>query len=37
VKLQLGYIHGESKDSVLGLSGPKATTDGVRSQLQVNF
>jgi hypothetical protein len=35
-KLQLGYIHGESKDTVTG--GPaKAKTDGVRSQLQVNF
>jgi hypothetical protein len=37
VKLQLGYIHGEAKDSVTGATGPKATTDGVRSQLQVNF
>jgi hypothetical protein len=35
-KLQAGYIHGESKDTVAG--GPaKAQTDGVRSQLQVNF
>ncbi len=37
VKLQFGYIHGESKDSVLGVAGLKATTDGVRSQMQVNF
>ncbi|HTB81117.1 MAG TPA: porin [Opitutaceae bacterium] len=37
LKLQLGYIHAESKDSVTGASGPKATADGVRSQLQLNF
>ena len=37
VKLQLGWISGESKDSITGVSGPKATTQGVRSQLQVNF
>lgn len=36
VKLQVGYIHGESKDTVTGGSA-KATVDGVRSQLQVNF
>lgn len=36
VKLQLGYIHAESKDTVAG--GPaKASTDGVRSQMQINF
>jgi len=37
VKFQFGYIHAESKDSVLGVAGPKATADGVRSQMQVNF
>jgi hypothetical protein len=36
VKLQLGYIHGESKDKVTGGSA-KATVDGVRSQMQINF
>jgi hypothetical protein len=36
VKLQLGYIHAESKDTVAGASA-KAKTDGVRSQMQVNF
>ncbi len=36
VKLQAGYIYGESKDTLTG--GPaKAKTQGVRSQLQVNF
>ncbi|MBX3735890.1 MAG: porin [Candidatus Didemnitutus sp.] len=35
-KLQLGYIHGESKDTVTGASA-KATTDGIRSQMQINF
>lgn len=35
-KLQLGYIHGESKDSVTGAPA-SAKTDGIRSQLQVNF
>jgi phosphate-selective porin len=36
VKLQAGYIHGQSDDTVKG--GPaKAETDGVRSQVQVNF
>lgn len=35
-KFQLGYIHAESKDTVTG--GPaKATTDGIRSQMQINF
>ncbi|MBI2518468.1 MAG: porin [Opitutae bacterium] len=36
VKWQLGYILGESKDTVTGGSA-KAKTQGVRSQLQVNF
>jgi len=36
VKLQAGYIAGESKDTVIGGSA-KANTQGVRSQLQVNF
>ena len=35
-KLQIGYIHGESKDTVLGAPA-SAKTDGVRSQMQVNF
>jgi hypothetical protein len=35
-KLQLGYIHGESKDKVTG-GAAKAKTDGVRSQMQINF
>jgi polyhydroxyalkanoate synthesis regulator phasin len=36
VKLQAGFIHGESDNTVKG--GPaKAETDGVRSQVQVNF
>lgn len=35
-KFQLGYIHAESKDTVTG--GPaKATTNGIRSQMQINF
>ncbi len=37
LKLQAGYIHAESKDSVTGVGGPKATVDGMRSQVQVNF
>jgi hypothetical protein len=37
VKFQLGYIAGESRDSVAGASGPKARTEGIRSQMQVNF
>jgi hypothetical protein len=36
VKLQGGYIHGESNDTVTGKSA-SATTDGFRSQVQVNF
>jgi phosphate-selective porin len=36
VKLQAGYIHGESDDTVTGGSA-KAETDGIRSQVQVNF
>jgi hypothetical protein len=36
VKLQLGYIHSESKDAVTGAPA-KAKADGVRSQMQVNF
>ncbi len=36
VKLQAGYIHGESNDTVAGKSA-KAQTDGLRSQVQVNF
>lgn len=36
VKLQLGYILAESKDTVTGAPA-KATTEGVRSQMQVNF
>ena len=36
VKLQLGYIHSESKDTVTGGSA-SATADGIRSQMQVNF
>lgn len=37
VKFQAGYIMGESKDSITGASGPKASTDGLRSMMQVNF
>lgn len=37
VKLQAGYLFGETRDSILGVSGPKANTQGFRSQLQVNF
>ncbi len=46
VKLQLGYIHGEGKDAILPAAANgviatgaaiKASTDGVRSQIQVNF
>ena len=36
VKWQLGYIRGESKDTVTGGSA-KATTDGIRSMMQLNF
>ncbi len=35
-KLQAGYIHGESKDTVTG-GAAKAKTDGVRGQVQLNF
>jgi len=35
-KLQFGYVHGQSKDTVTGASA-KATLDGVRSQVQINF
>lgn len=37
VKLQMGYIYAKSEDSVTGVSGPKATTSGVRAQMQVQF
>jgi len=37
VKLQAGYLFGQSKDSITGVSGPEANTQGLRSQLQVNF
>ncbi|MFZ5494719.1 MAG: porin [Verrucomicrobiota bacterium] len=37
VKLQAGYLFGETRDSLTGASGPKAWTQGFRSQLQVNF
>jgi hypothetical protein len=36
VKLQLGVMHGEANDTVFGAPA-KATTQGVRSQMQVNF
>ena len=36
VKFQLGYLHAESKDTVTGAHA-QAKTDGVRSQMQVNF
>jgi phosphate-selective porin len=36
VKLQLGYIHSESKDTVSGAAAT-AKADGIRSQMQVNF
>ena len=36
LKLQAGYVHGESKDTVTGTAA-KATASGVRSQLQVQF
>ncbi len=35
-KLQLGYIAGQSKDTVTG-GAAKASSEGVRSQMQVNF
>jgi hypothetical protein len=37
VKLQAGYLFGETTDTIAGVSGPKADTHGIRSQLQVNF
>ncbi len=46
VKLQFGYIHGTSKDPILPTTASgvvatgaatHATTDGIRSQMQVNF
>jgi phosphate-selective porin len=36
VKLQAGYIHGESDDTITGKPA-KAQTDGIRSQVQVQF
>ncbi len=36
VKLQAGYVHGESNDTVKGAPA-KAQTDGLRSQFQVQF
>ena len=36
VKWQLGYIHAETKDTITG-GAAQAKTDGVRSQLQLNF
>jgi phosphate-selective porin len=36
VKLQFGYIRGESNDTVNGAKA-RAQTDGLRSQMQVNF
>jgi hypothetical protein len=36
VKLQAGYIYGESKDTITGASA-SAKTQGFRSQLQLNF
>jgi hypothetical protein len=36
VKLQLGYVRGETRDTVTGASA-KATTSGIRSQMQANF
>jgi hypothetical protein len=35
-KLQFGYVHGQSNDTVTGGTA-KATSDGVRTQVQVNF
>jgi hypothetical protein len=35
-KFQAGYIHGESRDTLTGAAA-KATTDGVRTQVQLNF
>jgi hypothetical protein len=36
VELQTEYLHGESDDTITGKSA-KAETDGVLSQVQVNF
>jgi hypothetical protein len=36
VKLQAGYIHAEAKNTPLGATA-KATSDGLRTQLQLNF
>jgi phosphate-selective porin len=36
VKLQAGYIYGESDDTVTG-KGARATTSGARSQMQIQF
>ncbi len=36
VKLQAGYVHGESSNTVAGAPA-KATTDGLRSQFQIQF
>ncbi len=36
VKLQFGYIHAQSKDTVTGTYA-RARADGIRSQMQVNF
>jgi Phosphate-selective porin O and P len=36
VKLSLGYVWGETEDTVTGAPA-QATTDGVRSQFQINF
>ena len=36
VKLQAGYVHGESNNTVAGAAA-KATTDGLRSQFQIQF
>ncbi len=35
-KLQAGYVRGESNDTVKGAPA-KASTDGLRSQVQVQF
>jgi len=35
-KWQIGYIHGESKDTITGAQA-KATTDGFRSMMQLNY
>lgn len=36
LKFQLGYVHGRSKDTITG-GAAKAETNGVRSQMQLNF